>query len=299
MSQTLVTKSGNNLKAPLLFITIVYACWFTWQGPSSAIANFIEQISVAFTMLFGSIVAGGTALGGGAVAFPVMTKILDVEPATAKVFSLAIQSFGMTAASITIIFTGIKYYKNIALLALCGAIPGVLISLAFVADLAPRLVTKSIFSIFLIIFAITLLKSHRYQHSLQRTAELVKRNQLIIIMVGFCGGIVSGLIGSGADIAIFALLMLFLKRDLKPATATSVVIMAVVSIVGTLFNLLFLNAFTTTIQSYVLAAMPVVVIGAPLGAYLCAKAKEKHLLSALICLIALEVSFTCYELVLN
>ncbi|OAD19453.1 Permease [Candidatus Thiomargarita nelsonii] len=56
-------------------------------------------------MIFGSMIAGGTAMGGGAVAFPVFTKILDITPHDAKVFSLAIQGIGMTAASVTIFLT--------------------------------------------------------------------------------------------------------------------------------------------------------------------------------------------------
>jgi hypothetical protein len=50
---------------------------------------------------FGSMIAGGTSLGGGAVAFPVFTKVLHITPYDAKVFSLAIQSVGMSAASLT------------------------------------------------------------------------------------------------------------------------------------------------------------------------------------------------------
>ncbi len=53
-------------------------------------------------MTFGSFVAGSTFLGGGAVAFLTLTKMLLVDPVTAKSFSLAIQSVGMTAASIYI-----------------------------------------------------------------------------------------------------------------------------------------------------------------------------------------------------
>lgn len=59
-------------------------------------------------MLFGSMVAGGTSMGGGAVAFPVLTKLLEVPPHEAKVFALAIQSVGMTAATLTIIAMQIK-----------------------------------------------------------------------------------------------------------------------------------------------------------------------------------------------
>lgn len=282
---------------PLLCIAFVYIFWLSLQGIHSALANFLSQISIAITMVFGSFVAGGTALGGGAVAFPVMTKVLAIDPTTAKVFSLAIQSFGMTAASITIIFGGIKYYRSVVLLALIGALPGVAISLLFIADLIPRLMTKSLFSVFLLVFAITLLRAH-WRGKVRLSIDLsCKRQNTLVVLVAFLGGVVSGLIGSGADIAIFALLMLYFKADLKIATASSVLLMAAASVFASLINYFYIGNVTAEVSQYVLAAIPVVVIGAPLGAYCCAKVPKSVLLSFLLTLIGLEIGFTLYEVV--
>jgi uncharacterized membrane protein YfcA len=278
---------------PFVFPLMVYVIWFYSQGLSEALANFIAQVSIAVTMAFGSFVAGGTALGGGAVAFPVMTKALGIAPATAKVFSLAIQSFGMTAAALTIIFGHIRYYKNVIFLAIVGAVPGVIISLIFVAELVPRLATKSIFSVLLLFFAITLVRMHANESPLPQAKGWPKK--YLITLVGFVGGITSGLIGSGADIFVFALLVLFYRKDLKLATATSVIIMAVTSVVGSLCNLWYLEAFNSQIDNYVLAAIPVVVVGAPLGAYACSKVQPQVLVSFLLFLIGIEVFFTGIE----
>ncbi len=49
---------------------------------------------MSLTMIFGSMVAGATSEGGGAVAFPVMTLALKVPPSVARDFSLMCQSFG-------------------------------------------------------------------------------------------------------------------------------------------------------------------------------------------------------------
>ncbi|VDM63851.1 unnamed protein product [Angiostrongylus costaricensis] len=46
-------------------------------------------------MLLGSTVSGMTSEGGGAVAFPIMTLCLQIDPLTARDFSLMIQSFVM------------------------------------------------------------------------------------------------------------------------------------------------------------------------------------------------------------
>ena len=278
---------------PLYFSILVYSFWLYGQGPVQAIENLSEQFHIALTMVFGSFVAGGTALGGGAIAFPVMTKILSIEPATAKVFSLAIQSFGMTAAALTIIFGGIKYYKNVVMWALLGATPGIIISLTWIVDLVPRLAVKSLFSLLIFCFAITLVRLKLSNKAPQETYNW--QTTYLLILVGFLGGITSGLIGSGADIAIFALLILFYKKELKASTATSVIIMAVTSIIASVYNFYYLESFTSQINEYVLAAIPIVVIGAPLGAYFCAKVKPSVLMGFLLVLIAIEVSFTLFE----
>ncbi|PAJ73786.1 permease [Pseudoalteromonas sp. NBT06-2] len=279
---------------PFCFFILVYGFWFYGQGPTEALINLSEQFHIALTMVFGSFVAGGTALGGGAIAFPVMTKILLIEPETAKIFSLAIQSFGMTAAALTIIYGGIRYYKNVVLLALIGAIPGIIISLSFIVELIPRLAVKSLFSLLIFCFAITLLKLHFSKKIIKNTDYWLK--VYWIPLVGFIGGITSGLIGSGADIAIFALLVLFYKKDLKASTATSVIIMAVTSIIASFYNFYYLETFTAKINAYVLAAVPVVVIGAPLGAYVCSKVQPNILMTFLLLLIALEVVVTLFEI---
>ena len=46
-------------------------------------------------MIFGAAIAGMTSEGGGAVAFPVMTLVLGIEPTVARDFSLMIQSCGL------------------------------------------------------------------------------------------------------------------------------------------------------------------------------------------------------------
>jgi hypothetical protein len=49
---------------------------------------------MTITMIFGSMVAGATSEGGGAVAFPVMTLVLKIQPTIARDFSLMTQSCG-------------------------------------------------------------------------------------------------------------------------------------------------------------------------------------------------------------
>ncbi|TMP28558.1 permease [Pseudoalteromonas rubra] len=295
MLQNTFRQKISKRSVPLLVYPCLLFCWLLSLGPGLAVSNFYQQIQIALTMVFGSFIAGGTALGGGAVAFPVMTKVLSIEPSTAKVFSLGIQSFGMVAATLTILFFKIRFYHRVVYSALLGAIPGVIISLTLLGDLLPRLAIKSLFSVLLILFAVTLIKQLRV--GIQSHLTESSTDYQYIPLVGFIGGLASGLVGSGADIFIFAYLVLMLKKEIKVATATSVIIMAITSVVGTMTNMLVLNTLTPEIQLMVHAAIPVVILGAPLGALVCAKLPERGVVNMLLLLIALETGFTAYECV--
>jgi len=67
----------------------------------------LESISsyyiLMIAMIFGSMIAGSMPMGGGIVGFPVSVLVYNFVPANGRDFSLMIQSFGMTAASFSII----------------------------------------------------------------------------------------------------------------------------------------------------------------------------------------------------
>ena len=78
-------------RSPLTFnLWIAIFTWVTWYyfGGVQALETLVSNWPVALTMVFGSFIAGATSEGGGAIAFPVFTKVLHVSPTDAKVFSL-------------------------------------------------------------------------------------------------------------------------------------------------------------------------------------------------------------------
>jgi hypothetical protein len=79
--------------------------WIAWAvvGGNAAFHALFANWRVAVTMVFGSLVGGGTSEGGGAIAFPVFTKLLHIAAPIARNFSLAIQTVGMGAASLAIL----------------------------------------------------------------------------------------------------------------------------------------------------------------------------------------------------
>ncbi|WP_246434684.1 sulfite exporter TauE/SafE family protein [Teredinibacter haidensis] len=244
-------------------------------------------------MALGSFVAGSTFLGGGAVAFPGLTKIMAVDPSSAKTFSLAIQSVGMTSASLYICFSVKNIPWRFFALYLPGVIIGLLVSLGFLEKVVAGNDLRIGFSLFVLIFMLIYLWAYtnkKAHYTDLGKLSIVDKN--LIFKAGLLGGIISGLLGSGADLVAFCLLALYFRIDLKLATQTSVIIMALTSIVGVLLQGLVFADITPAIQQLWLLATPVVMIGAPLGAVFCRRATTRSLLFFISAIVIAELVST-------
>ncbi len=269
--------------------------WLLWMrigllGPKSAFYYVEQHWPITLTMMFGSMVAGATSEGGGAVAFPVFTKLLHVTPWDAKLFSLAIQSIGMAAASIVIMLMRVKVEWWVIGWASLGGAAGMSVGATGLAPLLPPDVTKMTFTAMTSSFAVVLYILNRGEHCCHDqmpTNGKFERN--LLIALGFAGGILASVVGTGLDIVIFSTLVLLFRVSEKVATPTSVILMAINSIVGVVVYFVFLGQMNEVVFSYWMAAFPVVVIGASLGAILCAYMSRLMIAKFLIGLISLEL----------
>lgn len=272
---------------------IAIATWTTWLtilGYHQAFAHLITNWQIALTMLFGSMIAGGTSIGGGAVAFPVFTKLLHISPHDAKVFSLAIQSVGMSAASIAICLTGIRVEWRVICWGSLGGIFGIFLGLGYIAPLFPPDVLRMSFTVMLTTFAITLFTLNQGLRQCQISIPSWQfKERGLFFCAGFLGGIMSGLVGNGIDIVIFSVMVLLWHISEKVATPTSVILMAINAIAGFMLQVFVFHDFSVTVQSYWLAAIPIVVVGAPLGAMFCSLLSREMIANMLIFLILIEM----------
>ncbi len=290
---SLVTKiwcSRPLIRVSTLVAFTVWTVWLIGVGPSSAISNMIEHWKIAVTMVFGSMIAGGTSMGGGAVAFPVLTKVLQVPAHEARVFSLAIQTIGMGSASLTIVAMGTplewKFIRWVSL----GGVPGIIISSVFLAPMIPSNVIKICFTIMISSFAIILLLLNR---SISQPNLVIKSwgkwERNVSFCVGIIGGMISGLVGSGMDIFAFSVMVLLFGVCEKVSTPNSVILMAINTAVGFFLHKFILGNFVEPVSNYWLAAVPVVVVGAPLGAILCTLLNRTTVILVLVSLIFVEL----------
>ncbi|MDH3903596.1 MAG: sulfite exporter TauE/SafE family protein [Xanthomonadales bacterium] len=271
-------------------LAFVYAIFF---GQVFAESWVYPDWFIAPIMAFGSFVAGSTFLGGGAVAFPALTKILAIDPVTAKEFSLAIQAVGMSSASLYIVSRVRNLPYNFMALYLGGSGIGLFTSLAFIESHIPAVDLRISFTLFLLCFlAVYLFTRHSHNVSTEAHLEKTYRDVLITLAGGILGGLVSGLLGSGADLIGFCLLALYFRIEIIRATQVSVILMAVSSIMGLGLKTLFFGGLGQQVTDLWIIAAPVVLFGAPLGAALCRRIPPNLLLTFISVIVMSEVIST-------
>ncbi|MBN2700846.1 MAG: sulfite exporter TauE/SafE family protein [Methylohalobius sp. ZOD2] len=292
-----------SLKSFAFSLVVAASVWIGWYrlgGGAPLFTNLLELWQIALTMVFGSFIAGATSEGGGAVAFPVLTKVLSVSPVDARVFSLAIQSVGMSAASLVILAMKIRLEWRVIRWASAGGAGGIVMGCAWIAPQLPPAVTKIIFTVMVASFAFVLWALNRHfpaRH--QKLPVFGHKEKFILLTTGFLGGVMSGLVGNGIDIIVFSLIVLLFRVCEKVATPTSVVLMAINALVGFAFQLIFLGGLSQEVKAYWLAAIPVVVVGAPAGAMLCSILNRTIIVRVLLALIAVEAVSTLLLIPMN
>ncbi len=272
---------------------VVYAAWLITMIVGDFWGLFTEHWPVTLTMSLGSFVAGATAEGGAAVAFPVFTKALEIEPATARTFGLLIQSIGMTMAGLVIVLRRVPILPRVILWASIGGVFGQLAG-TFWLDLSGPY-AKILFTLVATVFGIALALSRwvmRWQ-PLRELPDWGNTRRAMFFSVGAAGGAVAANTGSGIDILTFIVLTLAIGIDEKISTPTTVIIMAINSIVGSFLHVFVLQDVGIAFE-YWMVAVPIVVLGAPLGAVAAARASRDQIIGLLLTLITVELVTTIW-----
>jgi uncharacterized membrane protein YfcA len=275
-------------------VFLVWSAWFAYSMPHT-LSILKDNWPVTVTMVFGSFIAGATSEGGGAVAFPVFTKILHIAPTDAKIFSLAIQSVGMTAATLTIIVMRIEVAWRLILWTCLGGLFGIVAGSVWLAPVLQPALLKMLFTSMIASFALPLAVISRQDRQYNvRMPVFGWREKGIMLLTGAVGGTMTALVGNGIGTICFSVMVLLFGLTEKVSTPTAVVLMAVNALIGFILHLTVWGGFTEQVKHYWLAAVPVVVVGAPFGAYCCTKLNNKTIAVILIFLILVEfVSSLC------
>lgn len=151
-----------------------------------------------------------------------------------------------------------------------GGALGISLGLELLARLPlPPVYAKMLFTSVWLSFAFALFCINRYpdREVHDHIERFSGRHILMLGGVGVLGGIVSSITGSGLDIRTCSLLVLRFRISEKIATPTSVVLMGINALVGSLYKGGLRHDLAPEAWNYWWVCVPIVCVGAPLGVW--------------------------------
>lgn len=278
-----------------LWLVVFYSGWSWLVFGQGKWDDVQAHWPIALAMALGSYVAGSTPMGGGTVGFPILVLLLDQSASLGRDFSFAVQSIGMTSASIFILARRQPLAWSMLKGAMLGAFFATPLGIWFIAPLIPELWIKVVFAVawasfgLLHLYRLNEIASHSGMTDFDERWDF----RVGIIIGTLAGATVAAVTGVGIDMVLYTALVLLCRADLKIAIPTSVIIMAFTSLLG-----IAVKNLTTGLQPGVyenwLAAAPIVCLGAPLGVFVVSFIGRKPTLLFVAVLCVGQFIWTCY-----
>lgn len=231
--------------------TVLTIVWVFVIGASAFVDAVAEHYGSMLTMVAGAFVAGSTPLGGGVVAFPVLTLALGVDPAVARDFTLLIQSVGMNCAGVVALLLRYRLERLPLLLAFAGGVVGLALATLtievgvpgpWLSTLASSLYLTFAFAVFLTLrpaataaaaaAAAAVAAAAAAGQPVAHRPRPARRFGGAMLLAGVVGGVITYLTGTGADTVAFAVSVLAFRLDVRAMQPTSVLLMGLLSLCG-------------------------------------------------------------------
>lgn len=200
----------------------------------------IEILGYIGALVIG-IVLGLIGGGGSILTVPVLVYLLFVNPVTATAYSLFVVGMSALVGAISNIKKGLVDFKTAIVFSIPAFIavyitrrylvPAIPESLFVVNDFE---VTKDIgimvfFAIIMLAASISMIRNKKPEPDAD---TIVAYNYPLILVEGFVVGILTGIVGAGGGFLIIPALVLLAKLPMKKAVATSLLIIAIKSLIG-------------------------------------------------------------------
>ena len=288
-------QSNNNPQARipwiyLIFLSIVMFGWFYYMLQNDSFEIYTRQWATVLTMIFGSFIAGASPEGSAAVAYPIFTLILNIDPPIARNFAFAIQSIGMTSASLLIIGMRLKVDWNYIIFVTIGGVVGLFLGTYYVVPYVSPVQAKLFFVSLYLSFGVALwLQNRRSQRQVfDRIENFENSDKGRLIIFGLVGGIISSIFGTGINIFTFCLMTIYYRVSEKVATPSSVIIMTIETILGLFIHTQLIKDFQPEAFEIWLACVPFVAVFAPLGAFVISKMPRKGIATLLYWILIIQ-----------
>ncbi|MHA7056271.1 sulfite exporter TauE/SafE family protein [Aquimarina sp. M1] len=200
----------------------------------------IEVLGYLGALIIG-VVLGLIGGGGSILTVPVFVYLMHINPVTATAYSLFVVGASSLVGGVKNLRKGLVSIRTaivfsipafIAVYAtrkfLVPAIPNELFSIVEIT------ITKNIgimvfFALIMLLASISMIKNRKEPSEKEMT---ISYNYPLIILEGFVVGALTGIVGAGGGFLIIPALVLFAKLPMKNAVATSLLIIAIKSLIG-------------------------------------------------------------------
>jgi uncharacterized membrane protein YfcA len=179
--------------------------------------------------------------GGSILTVPALVYLLNVSPVLATAYSLFVVGASALAGSFSFMKKGLVNYRTAAVFATPSFI-AVYLTRKFLVPAIPETLfvagdftlTKNIgimvfFALIMLAAAFSMIRNNNKQ---QEKEEKIRYNYPLIALEGAVVGALTGIVGAGGGFLIIPALVLLAKLPMKMAVGTSLLIIAIKSLIG-------------------------------------------------------------------
>jgi uncharacterized membrane protein YfcA len=244
----------------------------------------IQQIMGYFGALLIGVVLGLIGGGGSILTVPILVYVLAINPVTATAYSLFVVGTSALVGAFRNMQKGLVDFRTAIVFAIPAFI-AVYTTRKFIVPAIPEalfpvgdlMITKSIaimvfFAIVMLLASFSMIRNNR-----KDTTEIVAvvYNYPLIVVEGAVVGLLTGLVGAGGGFLIIPALVLLAKLPMKKAVATSLLIIAIKSLIGFIGDVENLDIDWTFLLSFSAISMVGIVLGIYLSNFIEGKKLKK------------------------
>ena len=261
----------------LSLLVLIVTCWLVYMFSTQSFYLFGKYYPSLITMIGGAFIAGSSPEGSAAIAYPVFTLLLKIPPGITRNFAFAIQSVGMTCASVLILNKKIKVEWNYIKFVTLGGLFGMVFGTYYVVPLISPPVAKLFFVSLWLSFGIVLWNENRKDKRdlFDAILNFGKSDMVRLVILGLIGGVISSIFGTGINIFSFCFMTIYYRINEKVAIPSSVIIMTIETIFGFFIHTSVVKDFQKQAFDMWLICIPFVAVFAPLGSYVINKVSRK------------------------
>ncbi|WP_460218645.1 sulfite exporter TauE/SafE family protein [Psychroserpens sp. MEBiC05023] len=202
----------------------------------------ITQLLGYLGALLVGIVLGLIGGGGSILTVPIFVYLMYLNPVTATAYSLFVVGISSAFGAFKNIKKGLVDFRTAIVFAI-PALIAVYLTRRFLIPIIPSeivtiknfIITKDIaimvfFAIIMLLASITMIRER--ENCDDKISQQRSFNYPLILIEGIIVGVITGIVGAGGGFLIIPALVLLAKLPMKKAVATSLLIIAIKSLIG-------------------------------------------------------------------